>query len=91
MTAPIPTSPEKKGEKKNPRTEAARAGQAFKGSMAGTDLAANVIVGLVLGYLCQRFLPWSRPWGFLLFLFLGIGAGFWQLYKSEARSPKDKK
>jgi F0F1-type ATP synthase assembly protein I len=64
---------------------------ALSGSSAGTDLAACIIVGLALGYLCQRFLPWSRPWGFLSFLFLGIAAGFYQLFKSQSAGRQGKK
>lgn len=55
-----------------------------RGSSSGTDLAACVIVGLVLGWLCQRYWPASRPWGFLGFLFLGIAAGFFQLFRKNA-------
>ena len=54
-------------------------------SSVGTDLAACVIVGVVLGFLCQRFFPSTRPWGFLGFLFLGIAAGFWQLFRQELK------
>lgn len=53
-------------------------------SAKGTDLAACVIVGLVLGWLCQRYWPASRPWGFLGFLFLGIAAGFFQLFRKSS-------
>jgi F0F1-type ATP synthase assembly protein I len=52
-------------------------------SSKGTDLAASVIVGLVLGWLCQKYWPASRPWGFLGFLFLGIAAGFFQLFRKD--------
>jgi F0F1-type ATP synthase assembly protein I len=65
--------------------------ETYNGATAGTDLAASIIVGLALGYGCQRFLPWSRPWGFLIFLFLGIAAGFWQLFKSQPAGRKEKK
>jgi F0F1-type ATP synthase assembly protein I len=53
-------------------------------SSVGTNLAACVIVGLVLGWACIHFFPRTGPWGFLIFLFLGIAAGFWQLFKSPS-------
>jgi F0F1-type ATP synthase assembly protein I len=52
-------------------------------SSKGTDLVASVVVGMVLGYFCRRWFPSTGPWGFLIFLFLGIAAGFWRLFRSE--------
>ena len=52
-------------------------------SSKGTDLAASVVVGLLLGWACDRFFPGTRPWGFLILLLLGIAAGFWQLFRGE--------
>ena len=41
----------------------------------GSELFANVIVGLVLGLTIDYFLG-TRPWGTLIMLALGLAAGF---------------
>lgn len=62
---------------------------------AGYDLAANIIVGLGLGWLAQRFFPGIRPWGYAGGIILGSISGFYQLFrlqskpKPEPRSKKD--
>ena len=43
------------------------------------DLTA-VAVGVGLGWACDRWLG-TRPWGLLVFLFLGIGAGMTNVYR----------
>ncbi len=52
------------------------------GPNPGLDLGSCVIVGIVLGWACDRYLPWTHPWGFLALFFLGIAAGFWQLFRN---------
>ncbi len=57
---------------------------------AGYDLAANVLVGIGLGWACIHFFPSTSPWGFLGFMALGIVSGFWQLFRTQMRSAKRK-
>ena len=57
-------------------------------SSAGYDLAANVLVGIGLGWACIHFFPATSPWGFLGFMALGILSGFWQLFRDQLRSSR---
>jgi F0F1-type ATP synthase assembly protein I len=52
---------------------------------AGYDLAANIIVGLGLGWLAQRFWPGIAPWGYVGGILLGSASGFYQLFKNQSR------
>jgi ATP synthase protein I len=49
----------------------------------GTSFAASVLLGVGLGYWLDR--RWgTTPWLLLLGSMLGIGAGFYQFYKTVA-------
>jgi ATP synthase protein I len=67
------------------------AGNAGIGKAMGTgfrvasELAAGILVGGFLGWLIDSWAGTS-PWFLLTFLILGIGAGFWNVYKLAARS-----
>lgn len=65
--------------------------QAGREAAAGYDLAANVMVGLGLGWLAQRFWPGLHPWGYVGGLLLGAASGFYQLFKQHGRPkrPRD--
>lgn len=52
---------------------------------AGYDLAANIIVGLGLGWLAQRWVPDLKPWGYFAGIVLGSISGFYQLFRSQAK------
>lgn len=52
---------------------------------AGYDLAANIMVGLGLGWLAQRWFPELTPWGYVTGILLGSASGFYQLFKSQSR------
>ena len=52
-------------------------GQGFR---IGLELVVAVFVGFALGWACDRWLG-TRPWGLLVFLFLGIGAGMTNVYR----------
>jgi ATP synthase protein I len=52
-----------------------------RGTRHAVEIAANTIVGAAIGWLIDRWLG-TGPWGFLLFLLLGIAAGFWNLMKA---------
>jgi ATP synthase protein I len=47
-----------------------------------TDLVAALFVGGLLGYGIDHWLG-TKPWGMVVFLFVGFGAGFMNLYKSQ--------
>ena len=51
---------------------------------AGTDFFAALVVGVVLGYWIDRWLH-TKPFGIIIFLFLGFAAGFLNLYRSQTR------
>jgi F0F1-type ATP synthase assembly protein I len=65
--------------------------QTNKAVKAGTDFIAAIVVGVFLGYLIDRWLH-TTPIGIIIFLFLGFGTGFWNLYRSQtSHDDKDKK
>lgn len=49
---------------------------------ASTDLVAALVVGGFLGYWIDRWLD-TKPFGMILFFFLGFGAGFLNIYRSQ--------
>jgi len=52
--------------------------------MAGTDLAANIIVGMIFGGVVHKYWEGGRPWALIVFLILGVVTGFYQLFKRES-------
>jgi ATP synthase protein I len=50
------------------------------GFRIGLELVVAVFVGVAIGWACDRWLG-TRPWGLLVFLFLGIGAGMTNIYR----------
>jgi ATP synthase protein I len=50
------------------------------GFRIGLELVVAVFVGFALGWATDRWLG-TRPWGLLVFLFLGIGAGMSNVYR----------
>lgn len=53
-----------------------------KAMRAGVDLVAALLVGGFLGYWIDRWLG-TQPWGMIIFFFLGFGAGFLNIYRSQ--------
>jgi ATP synthase protein I len=51
-----------------------------RGFRIGLELVVAVFVGLAIGWAIDRWLG-TRPWGLLVFLFLGIGAGMTNVYR----------
>lgn len=47
-----------------------------------TDLVAALFVGGLLGYGIDRWLG-TKPWGMVIFLFIGFAAGFMNIYKTQ--------
>ena len=52
----------------------------WRASLVGIHLCATTLVGLAIGFYLDKFLG-TRPWLTLIFLFLGIGAGFREIFK----------
>lgn len=52
-----------------------------QGTRHAFEIAATTIVGGAIGWMLDRWLA-TGPWLFLLFLLLGIAAGFWNLIKA---------
>lgn len=64
------------------------------GFRVATELVAATLVGGGIGYMLDKAIGTS-PWFLLIFLLLGIAAGFWNVYKLAARpsglpSPEEK-
>ena len=51
------------------------------GLRIGVELVVAVAVGAGVGWAIDRGLG-TKPWGMILFLFLGIGAGMWNVYRT---------
>ena len=64
------------GEKKE---DGALRGLATMASM-GIQMVAATFIGLVIGIYLDRFLG-TKPWFTIIFLLLGIGAGFRNIYE----------
>ena len=50
------------------------------GFRIGLELVVAVCVGVAIGWAIDRWFG-TRPWGLLVFLFLGIGAGMTNVYR----------
>lgn len=55
------------------------------GFRVASELAGGILVGGFLGWLID-YGAGTTPWFLLLFLILGVMAGFWNVYKLAARS-----
>lgn len=55
-------------------------GELGAGLRAATEFVAGILVGLAIGYLLDRQLG-SKPLFMIIFLILGMGAGFRNLYR----------
>jgi ATP synthase protein I len=53
------------------------------GLRIGLELVVAVAVGVGIGWALDRWLG-TRPWGMIVFLFLGIGAGMLNVYRAVA-------
>ncbi len=51
------------------------------GFRIGLELVVAITVGTVLGWVLDRALD-TKPWCTLVLLFLGIGAGMWNVYRA---------
>ncbi|MCS6987873.1 MAG: AtpZ/AtpI family protein [Sphingomonadaceae bacterium] len=71
-----------------PAARSVATGALARGTRLAIELAANAIVGVVIGVLLDRWLG-TGPWLFLLFLLLGIAAGFRNLMRAVEREAAD--
>jgi F0F1-type ATP synthase assembly protein I len=82
------------GPKQDPLNKGAKEPNALSG-VGGNVLAANVVVGVGLGWVAQHFFPAITPWGYGGGVILGTVSGFWQILKAEGAfkkyRPKDPK
>ncbi len=76
-------------EKQDPASKGSRLSQNARGDTsagkalrAATDLVAALVVGTFLGYGIDRFFG-SKPWGMIIFFFLGFAAGFLNIYRAQ--------
>lgn len=53
----------------------------------GTDLLASLIVGGGLGWVIDTYLLDSTPWGLVIGVGFGVGAGIRNAYRSAMRWP----
>ncbi|WP_243362692.1 AtpZ/AtpI family protein [Fundidesulfovibrio terrae] len=58
-----------------------------KAALMGTNFVAHTVVGLVLGYYCDKWFG-TAPWGLLFWLILGIVAGFRTMYLDAMKVSK---
>lgn len=70
--------------------------QLIDASMVGIQLVVSTVVGLAIGYgLDSAMDKWfdlqTRPWLTIIFLILGIIAGFRELYRMATRSSDENK
>ncbi len=50
------------------------------GAQAGLELVTSIIAGALIGWGLDSWLG-TKPWLLILFLFLGVGAGFMSVYR----------
>lgn len=57
------------------------------GLRAGSELLAGVIVGCAIGYFLDRQFA-SSPLFLIIFMMMGMAAGFWNVYRMSARTTR---
>ena len=50
------------------------------GARAGLEFVVSIVAGGGIGWLLDGWLG-TKPWFFIIFLFLGVGAGFMSVYR----------
>jgi ATP synthase protein I len=55
----------------------------------GTEMAASVLIGTLLGYLADKWLG-TRPWILIIGFVFGAAAGFRSIYRFVARENGDR-
>jgi ATP synthase protein I len=49
----------------------------------GTELVVAIVVATAIGWACDRWLG-TRPWGMIVFFFLGVAAGMMNVWRAVA-------
>ncbi len=57
----------------------------------GISMALAIVIGIFIGIYLDRWFKTKYPWFFLIFLILGIIAGFRNIYVIMKRTEKDLK
>ncbi|WP_051272564.1 AtpZ/AtpI family protein [Fundidesulfovibrio putealis] len=55
-----------------------------KAATMGTNFVAHTVVGLVMGYYCDKWFH-TEPWGLIFWLLMGIVAGFRHMYRDAMK------
>lgn len=55
-----------------------------KAATMGTNFVAHTVVGLVIGYYCDKWFH-TQPWGLIFWLLMGIVAGFRAMYRDAMK------
>lgn len=66
---------QEKADKMRPKAEGINSG-----ARAGMELVTSIVAGALIGYGLDTWLG-TKPWMLILFLFLGVGAGFMSVYR----------
>ena len=63
-----------------------------RGLRLSSELVGGVLVGAVIGYMLDRWLPVLNPWGFIVFVLLGFVAGILNLMRAAGvlAGPEDR-
>jgi len=79
-----------KGASASPISERTSGGKTASGDgmKMATELVVGVAVGAWIGYQLDQWLG-TNPWLMVVFLFLGFGAGVWNVYRMAMRAQKD--
>lgn len=59
-----------------------------KAATMGTNFVAHTVVGLAMGYYCDKWFH-TDPWGLLFWLVMGIIAGFRAMYRDAMKMSRD--
>lgn len=70
-----------------PQPNEAASSALAQGTRHAFEIAATTLVGGGIGWMLDRWLA-TGPWMFLLFLLLGISAGFWNLLKAVSKEAR---
>ena len=60
-------------------------------STMGLSMALAIVIGIAIGFYLDRFFQTKYPWFFLIFMILGIIAGFRNIYVIMKRTEKEMK
>lgn len=79
-----------KGANTSPTSSETKGGKTASGDgmKMATELVVGVVVGAWMGYQLDQWLG-TKPWLMVTFLFLGFGAGVWNVYRMAIRAQND--